>query len=267
MPELPLDEVTLHYEVDGSGPPLLLLAGMLSDSAAWGAFLPLIKDHFTVIRPDNRTTGRTVPWDAPADCSLMAQDAVALMNHLGFDRFHVGGHSLGGLISLEIAHMVPDQVASCAVLASGRIRVPRTAAVFEALLAVRRAPKGEELWLRALYPWLFGHTFFENPAHVETALEASLAYPHAQTADAMAHQLAAFGAFRPKAKPENITCPTLVLYAGQDLMVPPAAAQPSFSGIPNLTEATIEAAGHSIHWDAPQEVAAHLTKFLAANPI
>lgn len=126
MPELPLDEVTLHYEVDGSGPPLLLLAGMLSDSAAWGAFLPLIKDHFTVIRPDNRTTGRTVPWDAPADCSLMAQDAVALMNHLGFDRFHVGGHSLGGLLSLEIAHMVPDQVASCAVLASGRIRVPRT---------------------------------------------------------------------------------------------------------------------------------------------
>lgn len=267
MPDLPLDDVTLHYEIDGSGPPLLLLAGMLSDSAAWAVLLPLLTGHFTVIRPDNRTTGRTVPWNAPADCNLMARDALSLMRHLGFDRFHVGGHSLGGLLSLEIAHMVPDQVASCSVLASGRIRVPRTAAVFNALNAVRHAPKGEEMWLRALYPWLFGHAFFEDPAQVEIAVEASLAYPHAQSADAMAHQIAAFGAFRPKAKPEHITCPTLVLYAGQDLMVPPTAAKPSFSAIPNMTEATIENAGHSIHWDAPQEVASHLTKFLATNPI
>ncbi|MGC1502518.1 MAG: alpha/beta hydrolase [Sulfitobacter sp.] len=267
MPDLPLDDVTLHYEINGSGPPLLLLAGMLSDSAAWAGFLPLLTTEFTVIRPDNRTTGRTVPWDAPADCSLMAQDALALMGHLGFERFHVGGHSLGGLLSLEIAHMAPDRTASCTVLASGRVRVPRTSAVFNALLAVRRAPKGEEMWLRALYPWLFGHAFFEDPAQVETAVEAGLAYPYAQTADAMAHQIAAFGAFRPKAKPEQISCPTLVLYAGQDLMIPPAAAQPSFCAIAKLTEATIEAAGHSIHWDAPQEVAAHLIKFLSENPI
>lgn len=267
MPDLPLDDVTLHYEIDGNGPPLLLLAGMLSDSAAWAGLLPLLTDHFTVIRPDNRTTGRTVPWDASADCRLMARDALALMHHLGIDRFHVAGHSLGGLLSLEIAHMAPDHVASCTILASGRIRVPRTAAVFSALMAVRRAPQGEEMWLRALYPWLFGHAFFEDPAQVETALAASLAYPHAQTANAMAHQIAAFAAFRPQAKPNEITCPALVLYAGQDLMVPPAAAQPSFASIPNLTEATIEAAGHSIHWDAPQEVAGHLTEFLGANPI
>lgn len=267
MPELPLDDVTLHYEIDGSGPPLLLLAGMLSDSAAWAGVLPLIKDRFTVIRPDNRTTGRTTPWNAPADCSLMAQDALALMNHLGFAQFHVGGHSLGGLLSLEIAHLAPDQVATVTVLASGRVRSPRTAAVFDALLAVRRAPKGEEMWLRALYPWIFGNAFFDDAANIETALEAARAYPYAQSVDAMAHQIAAFRAFRPKSKPDQITCPTLVMYAGQDLMIPPVMAGPSFAAVPNLTEATIEHAGHSIIWDAPQEVAAHLSNFLAKHPI
>ncbi len=267
MPDLPLGDVTLHYEIDGNGPPLLLLAGMLSDSASWAGLTPMLTDRFTVIRPDNRTTGRTIPWDAPSDCSLMARDALALIDHLKIDRFHVAGHSLGGLLSLEIAHMAMTRVSSATVLASGRVRSPRTAGVFDALLAVRRAPAGEEMWLRALYPWIFGNAFFEDTSNIDTAVQASLGYPYAQTADAMAQQIAAFRAFRPKARPSQITCPTLVLYAGQDLMVPPELARPGFASIPTLTEATIDHAGHSIVWDAPDEVAAHLTEFLTRYPI
>lgn len=267
MPDLALDDITLHYEIDGSGPPLLLLAGMLSDSATWAGFAPMFTDRYTVIRPDNRTTGRTVPWDASADCDQMATDAMALMAHLGFDRFHIAGHSLGGLLSLEIANMAPQRVATATVLASGRVRSPRTAAVFDALLTVRRAPGGEETWLRALYPWIFGPAFFEDPQNTETALAAALGYPYGQSADAMAHQIAAFRAFRPKANPESINCPTLVLYAGQDIMIPPTLAQPSFASIPDLTEATIAHAGHSIVWDAPEETARHLSAFLDAHPI
>lgn len=267
MPDLPLEDVTLHYEIEGIGPPLLLLAGMLSDSATWAGFAPMFTDRFTVIRPDNRTTGRTTPWNAPADCNLMAEDAIALMTHLGIDRFHVAGHSLGGLLSLEMAALVPDRVATAAVLASGRVRSPRTAGVFDALLAVRRAPEGEEAWLRALYPWVFGNAFFENAQNIETALTAALGYPYAQSVDAMAHQVAAFRAFRPKATPETIHCPTLVLYAGQDILIPPEVARPSFAAIPQLTEATIDHAGHSIVWDAPEEVAQHLSAFLEKNQI
>ena len=267
MPDLNLDDITLHYEIEGSGPPLLLLAGMLSDSAAWAGFAPLLTDRFTVIRPDNRTTGRTVPADAPAGCDLMAQDALALMTHLGIERFHVAGHSLGGLLTLELAHGAPDRVATGAVLASGRVRSPRTSAVFDALLAVRRAPEGEENWLRALYPWIFGNAFFENPQNIQMALETALAYPHAQTVDAMAHQISAFQSFRPKAKPEEITCPMLLLYAGQDLMIPPAVARQSFDRFPDATHITIDHAGHSIMWDAPLEVAGHLADFLSAHPI
>lgn len=267
MPELPLDDITLHYEVEGSGPPLLLLAGMLSDSATWVGFAPYFTDRYTVIRPDNRTTGRTKPWDAPADCALMARDALALMDHLGFDRFHCAGHSLGGLLTLELAHAVPDRIATATVLASGRIRAARTAALFQTLLKIRRAPQGEEMWLRALYPWIFGNAFFADPANIETALEAALAYPHAQTADAMAHQIEAFRNFLPKAKPEEITRPTLVMYAGEDIMVPPDTARDSFDPLPNATHHVIENTGHSIVWDATEAVAETLNTFLQAHPI
>lgn len=265
MPDLHLDDITLHYEIDGSGPPLLLLAGMLSDSATFAAFAPLLTGNYTVIRPDNRTTGRTTPWDAPASVDLMARDAMALMDHLGHDRFHVAGHSMGGLMSLEIAGMAPERVQTITVLASGRTRVPRTNAVFDTLLAIRRAPEGEEMWLRALYPWVFGHAFFEDAENIETALAAALAYPYGQSADAMAHQAKALRAFRPQSKLEQITAPTLVFYAGQDVLVPPDDARKGFAPLPNMTEITIPHSGHSIVWDAPNEVAEGMLAFLAQH--
>ncbi|MGB3244216.1 MAG: alpha/beta hydrolase [Sulfitobacter sp.] len=267
MPDLNRDDVTIHFEVEGSGPPLLLLAGMLSDSATWAGFAPLLTDSYTVIRPDNRTTGRTVPWDAPTNMNLMAHDALAVMAKLGFERFHVAGHSMGGLLAMELAVLAPEQVATASVFASGRVRMPRTIAAFDALLAVRRGALGEELWLRALYPWVFGQAFFESADNVEIALEAALAYPYAQTADAMAHQIEAFRSLRPSAKPENIACPTLVAYAGADILVPPALAKSGFATIPNLQEVTIDTAGHSIVWDAPDLLSDHLRRFLAAHPI
>jgi pimeloyl-ACP methyl ester carboxylesterase len=267
MPDLALDDISLHYEIDGSGPPLLLLAGMMSDSASWGPLVSLLTAHFTVIRPDNRTTGRTTPWDAEVSVMQMAQDALALMDDLGHARFHVAGHSLGGLMTLEIAGLAPERVATAGVLASGRIRSPRTAAVFDALLNIRRAPEGEEMWLRALYPWVFGQAFFKDPANVETAIAAARAYPYAQTADAMAHQITAFRGYRPQSALDQITAPTLILYAGQDVMVPPEMARPGFSVIRNLTEVTVEDAGHSIVWDATADVAQHLLQHLTTNPI
>ena len=267
MPDLKLNDISLHYEIEGSGPPLLLLAGMLSDNATWAPLIDLLSDRFTVIRPDNRTTGRTVPWDADVSVMQMVRDTLALMDHLGHAQFHVGGHSLGGLMTLEIAGLAPERVKTATVLASGRIRSPRTAAVFDALLHIRRAAKGEEIWLRSLYPWIFGQTFFKDLQNVETALSAALAYPYTQTADAMAHQITAFRSYRPQASLDQIPTPTLVLYAGQDVMVPPAMARPGFAVMENLTEITIENAGHSIFWDAPDEVAEHLIAHLDAHPL
>lgn len=267
MPDLALNDLSLHYEVEGTGPPLVLLAGMLSDNATWTPLVPLLSDDFTVIRPDNRTTGRTTPQDAPATMDYMVRDVIALMDHLGHARFHVAGHSMGGLMTLEIAGLFADRVASATVMASGRVRSPRTTAVFDALLAIRRMPNGEEAWLRALYPWIFEPGFFTQTANVDAALEAAQAYPFAQTADAMAHQIDAFSRFRPESSLSQITCPTLILYAAQDILVPPALARPGFEGIAQKTEVTVENAGHSIAWDAPADVSSTLLDFLSAHPI
>jgi len=98
-------------------------------------------------------------------------------------------------------------------------------------------------------------------------MAAALAYPHAQTADAMAHQMEALRSFRPLSKLAETPCPVHVLYAEDDLLITPAAARKGFAAIPDLTEHTVEGAGHSIVWDAPDEVVERMHAFLDAHPI
>ena len=261
MPELQRDDITLHYEITGTGPPLLLLAGMLSDSASWTPMIARLSKSFTLIRPDNRTTGRTVPWDADCSFPIMAADALALMDHLGHAKFDVAGHSMGGLLALELAEIAQDRIERLSILASALGRLPRTVAVFDALLAIRRAPEGERLWLRALFPWVFGQAFFANPQNTETALEAALAYPFAQSAEAMAQQIAMFRAYRPAVDLAKLALPVQIILGGQDILVPNEASRAGFAALPDATTHVIDDAGHSVIWDAPEAVASLLKAF------
>lgn len=263
MPRLERPDLTLHYEVTGHGPPLLMIAGFMSDHASWTPLVPLLAPHFTCITPDNRTTGQTTPWDAPVSIDLMCKDALALMDALGHDRYHVLGHSMGGIIALHMAQEVPDRLASTHVAASAPIRLPRNTALFANLIAIRRSDAPADTWLRALFPWLFNPLVYHDPAAVDQAVAEALAYPHTQTADAMEHQLTALRGFDGTAL-ASPTCPTQVLLGALDLIVPPDHILAVLSHLPHHI---IETAGHSIHWDAPEAVATHVRDYAAKHPI
>ena len=262
MPDLTLPEIRLHYEIEGAGPPLLLIAGMASDGASWAPLMPLLSEHFTLIRPDNRTTGRTTPWNAPASVPQMAMDCAALLDHLNLARVHVMGHSLGGMIALHLAQSGPQRIASLTLAASAPIRLARNIALFETLVRIRQSDAEPDTWLRALFPWLFAPTLYDTPEAIDAAAAASLAYPHAQSTDAMAHQLEALRNYIPNCSVPEVAAQALL--GETDLMLPTALAQTALDGTPTHI---VQAAGHSIHWDAPQAVADHLRRFTSANAI
>ena len=257
------DDITLHYEVTGSGPPLLMLAGFMSDNASWTPLVPKLRDHFTCITPDNRATGRTVPWDAPVSIEIMAADAIALMEHLGHSRFHVLGHSMGGIIALQMADTVGDRIASAHLAASAPVRLQRNTELFAALVTIRRSDAPADTWLRTLFPWLFNPRVYDAPQLIEQAIADSLAYPHSQSADAMAHQLTALRGFDGSALLHPI-CPTQALAGALDLILPPNHLLATLGHLPHHM---IEGAGHSIHWDAPDAVATHVRDFADRHPI
>lgn len=263
MPQLDLPEVTLHYEIDGAGPPLMLVAGTASDSASWGPLVEPLARQFTVIRPDNRSTGRTTPADAPLSLDHWAGDALALVDHLGLGPVALAGHSLGGMIALAMAAAAPDRVSRLGLLASAPVTVARNAALFDLLLRLRTEGQPPDLWLRAFLPWLFHPRFFDVPGQLDAAIAQSLAYPHAQPAPAMARQVAALQRVDAGALPAQVRCPTLALLAGSDLLIPEAAARAALTPIADLTMVTIPDSGHSIHWDAPAAVLAALIPFFS----
>ena len=252
MPDLDLPDVTLHYEVSGTGPPLLMIAGFMSDGASWQPLLPLLEPHFTLIRPDNRTTGRTRPWDAPVSMSLWVGDVLALLDHLGLPRAHVLGHSLGGNIGWVLARTAPERVSSLLTLGSAPIALRRNTDLFRALIAIRRSDAPPDTWLRALFPWLFSEDVYGRRGAIAAAVDASLSYPHAQSADAMELQLEALRTVDPAPFELPPEVPFHAVLSRDDLLVPLDRSLPSLDGVRTTI---LDGPGHSIHWDAPDTVA------------
>ncbi|GFE49470.1 alpha/beta hydrolase fold protein [Roseobacter cerasinus] len=259
MPELARPGATLHYEITGSGPPLILIAGMMSDSASWAPLIPHLSGDFTLICPDNRTTGRTTPWDAPASPQIWAEDALALLDHLGHETAHVLGHSLGGYIAWAMASLAPERLAGCIMMASAPLHPARNAALFQALLAVRRSDASPDSWLRLFLPWIFTPATYQMPGAIDAAIAQSLAYPYAQSADAMAHQIAAVASADPTLFQSRPEVPLQALLGENDLLTPLTEARNALAEMPVTI---LEGCGHAPHWDAPDQVADHLRSFI-----
>ncbi|WP_300058423.1 alpha/beta fold hydrolase [uncultured Roseobacter sp.] len=106
------------YRMCGIGPPLLLLHGFPQTHMMWHAVAPELAQQFTVITPDLRGYGASSKPEGTEAYSFrhMAADQVALMQHLGFDRFHVAGHDRGGRVAHRLALDAPDRVHSLTVM-------------------------------------------------------------------------------------------------------------------------------------------------------
>lgn len=110
-----INGVNLNYEVHGdSGEPLVLVHGYTGDITDWRHQLPAFSQSHRVLIVDNRGHGAS---DAPADRDAyairhMAADVQALTGELGFDRYHLLGHSMGGAVVQEIALESPERLLS-----------------------------------------------------------------------------------------------------------------------------------------------------------
>jgi haloacetate dehalogenase len=115
------EAATIRVRHGGSGPPLLLLHGHPQTHMMWHAVAPRLAEEFTVVAADLTGYGDsskppTTPDHAPYSKRAMARDQVAVMDHLGFDRFFVAGHDRGGRCAYRMALDHPERVRKVAVL-------------------------------------------------------------------------------------------------------------------------------------------------------
>jgi pimeloyl-ACP methyl ester carboxylesterase len=98
------------YAEQGTGEPLLLLHGALTDASEFGATAPALAQRFRVITPERRGHGHTPDLPGPITYDLMAQDTIAFAEALGLGRAHLVGHSDGAIVALLVALARPDLV-------------------------------------------------------------------------------------------------------------------------------------------------------------
>jgi pimeloyl-ACP methyl ester carboxylesterase len=174
MPVFENGPVRIHYEERGSGFPVLLIApgGMRSTIAAWDRVpwnpLDVLSDDFRLIAMDQRNAGHsTGPIAADDGWASYARDQLALLDHLGVERFHAMGMCIGGPYCLELIRQAPDRVVA-AVLMQPIGRSPENGDAFRQLFdgwAEELRPKRDEVpadaWA-AFRENMFGGDFLFN---------------------------------------------------------------------------------------------------------
>ncbi len=262
MNSLAVNGIRLHYETHGDGVPLLLIAGLASDSQSW---LPIQGDlaaHCRVIAPDNRGAGRTTPQDVDISIPNIADDCVALLRHLQLPAVHVLGHSMGGFAALDMALRHPDSVDKLILVGTAASSGPRNNALFSDWAAQRTAGTDLSAWFRNVFYWIFSTRFFENERAVQDAVRLAVEYPYPQSAVAFRKQVEAIVRYDGSNGLAGIRSKTLVIAGGEDLLFPVDRCAGLARSIPGAALAVMDHAAHAIHTEQPRAFARRVLDFL-----
>ena len=114
--DIPVEGATIHAQISGSGPPLLLLHGYPQTHAMWHAIAPDLARDRTVVVADLRGYGASVAHEKNFTFRAMAADQIALMAALGHSRFDVIAHDRGARTAHRMALDTPEALRSVALL-------------------------------------------------------------------------------------------------------------------------------------------------------
>ncbi|WP_166298377.1 alpha/beta fold hydrolase [Bradyrhizobium sp. 2S1] len=248
--------VVTAYEKIGRGDPLVLLHGGEADHAMFDRLAPLLAAHFTVIAYDQRDSGATK--NPPSSYSLadLADDAAALIEGLGYDRAHVMGTSLGGLIAQVLAARHPGRIDRLILSSTWKVnRSPLdvNAAAFRTLASYRadtvaNAPKIAE--------------FFFPPDCLRARPELIDIFRGSSRDDGQKARRGALLAQPVAADLATFDRPTLLLAGGDDRLIPNAETFALAQDLACVETKIIADVGHVASIQAPERVAEAVTAFL-----
>jgi len=111
MPFTQINGINLHYEIQGTGPRLLFIHGIGADlKNPISIFNTPVPQNFTVLAFDPRGLGESDSPIEPCSIADLADDAAGLAAAVGWDRYHVIGASMGGMVAQELALRYPARV-------------------------------------------------------------------------------------------------------------------------------------------------------------
>jgi pimeloyl-ACP methyl ester carboxylesterase len=260
-------EICFETFGDAADPAVLLIMGLGTQMVAWhdDFCAELAGRGFFVIRHDNRDIGRSTRlsqfeppplWklamrdrNAPYTLADMAGDSLGVLDHLGIERAHIVGASMGGMIAQTIAIRHPERALSLVSIFSntGGFWTGQPALSMYAVL-LRPAPRDRERFINhavAMFEKIGGKGYEPGVEDLRSIAERS--YDRGHDPAGPARQLAAIVADRDRSPQlRRLTLPTTVIHGTQDRLVRPSGGRATAHAVPGARLLELPGMGHGL---------------------
>ncbi len=256
MPEVQRADASIHYEVYGDGPALVLAHGAGGNRLSWWQQIPILSRTHRVLAFDHRGFGRSTCEDFHP--RHFADDLTAVLDTAGIERTALVCQSMGGWSGLPFALRKPERV-SCLVLAC----TPGGYANDEVLASA--ASVGERIEAAGI-----DHTPALGADFVRRRPDLRFLYDRIGELNTGVGLSAVSKLFDPAARIsadelETLQVPVLMLSGSDDLLFPPATLRSVARDVPGARFEEIRGAGHSIYFEMPDRFNALVGKFAAGH--
>lgn len=266
--QLEVPSALLSYRRAGSGSGVLFIQGVGVIGDGWRPQIDGLCDRHTTISFDNRGLGASSIRSGPLTIEAMAHDALAIMDAEKIERFHVAGHSMGGLVAQEVALLAPARVKSLALLctfARGKQATRLTADIVFLGLRTRvgtRAMRRNAFLEMVMPPALLAKS---DRAQLAETLRPLFGRDLAEQPPIIMKQLAAMARYDASARlGELAQVPSLVMSAELDRIALPAFGRELAAAIPGARFVEMPGAAHGVPIHGASEVNALLADHFAS---
>ncbi|WP_346897336.1 alpha/beta hydrolase [uncultured Roseibium sp.] len=269
-----LNGLRFHYLTWGasSAPLLICLHGLRSYGRTFAGLAEMLADRFHVLALDQRGRGET-EWDPEQNyfATNYADDLGALIDHLGVEKAHLLGHSMGGINALTYALDHAQRFASLILEDSGPEAADGdSAGIGRILNELRTTPlsfdgydAARAFW-RSIRPNVTEEAIASRVANSMKEVDGKVVWRHDQLGIGKCRIEQAETRPNPDLWPavEKLACPTLVLRGANSDYLDPARVERMCAVNPLVTAKEIEGAGHYVHDDNPVDFNAAVAEFL-----
>lgn len=220
MALLKVNNANIYYETHGKGQQcLVLIAGFGCNHTFWGPLVENLKNDFQMLILDNRGSGQTQNGNEDITIQMLAEDVMAIVNFLGWEKPDVIGHSMGGTIAQNLAITYANSI--------GKIMLFNTAAKLNAIclmalsnaLKLQKANVPFDLLIEEFIPWVFSEEFVLDSIKLAKYKKTVKEYPYPQTIKGNEQQIRALEVFDSRMSLNRIKSETLIVGNERDLFI------------------------------------------------
>ncbi len=219
MPKVKANNITMNYDQQGAGEPLILIPYLAADYACYAFQVADYTKHFTCISLDVRGTGETDKPEGVYSTELFADDVAAFMQAVGIQKAHVTGLSLGAATGMWLAAKYPDKVKSLSLHSAWTKTDPFLKTVVEGWQVTAKALGSvPEMVILGIFPWCFTPELYAaKPDYIQALADFVRGRP-AQPLAAFIQESNAVIAHDAEMQLGRISAPTQITFGRHDLV-------------------------------------------------